>query len=42
MGDIDWVLCDFGEGREAKKGGPSFGPPVSQKLGPRKKLLFEL
>ena len=46
IGDVNWVLCDFrGKGRGAKKGwwgGPSFGPPVSEKLGPREKLPFEL
>ena len=46
MGDVNWVLCDFGgKGREAKRswvgGGPNFGPPVSQKLGPRERLPFE-
>jgi len=46
IGDVNWVLYDFGgKGRGAKKGwlgGPSFRPPVSQKLGPREKLPFEL
>jgi len=46
MGDVNWVLCDFGgKGKGAKRSwvgvGPSFGPPVSQKLGPREKLPFE-
>jgi len=44
MGDVNWVLCDFGGEEERKEvggGGPSFGLPVSQKLGPREKLPFE-
>ena len=44
MGDVNWFLCNSGGEEERKEvglGGPSFGPPVSQKLGPREKLPFE-